>query len=324
MKNFSKLNKILVGSGVLSSLCLAGLGTNVFAATPALLNQKTEIYKKESTSGGSYGNFDAKTEINFEAMNSVWLKVTRTASGKTYTGYTNVPKNVTLKDNIKAYQNLKDGQSLWSDAKLTNKIVNIIDYGTMFTVARFTEGDKNNSVAYVKTPDGKIGFLNATYLSSVYIPEDPGEDPEDPEQPGQSEREQKIAQMIALAEKQVGKPYVYGAKGPNSYDCRGLTYYVYKEITGIKLKDSSKTQANDSRGQLITSISALEPGDVLAFTSDDSKSLANVNHVGLYIGDGWMIDASSSKGQVIKHKVFTGNSKEYYTRNFAGARRYSF
>ena len=169
MKSSSRMNKRLIMSGIiLGSLYIASFNyNNVFASTPAFLNTKTEIYKTNSTSGGTYGEFPAGTEVNFESMDSVWLKLTRTAGGKTHTGYTNIPKNVTLKDTIETYQNNNNGQSLWSDAGLSNKIVDTIPYNTKLTVAKFSNGKDNNSVAYVRLPDGRIGFLNATYLSTT-------------------------------------------------------------------------------------------------------------------------------------------------------------
>ena len=327
MKNLSKKNKILVSGSVLGALCLIGLSNNAFASTPALLNAKTEVYKNASTSGGSHGSFDAKTAVDFEVMDGVWIKVNRTSGGKTYTGYTNIPKNVTLKDNVGVYINTKNGDSLWSDAKLTNEIVNTINYGTKITVAKFTASNKETSSAYVKTQDGKIGFIGAGGLSSVYIPEGGGGGEDDGDgggggdDSGQTESEQKITQMINLAKSKIGMPYVYGAEGPKKFDCTGLTYYLFKEVMKVTLKRSAASQGHDfSKFNKIESYSNLKAGDIIAF---DFKQDGTCDHVGFYIGDSKMIEASNGAGVVREFDFYNKtNGSSYRTKYFMWGLRY--
>src|SRR4029453_5967829 len=96
---------------------------------------------------------------------------------------------------------------------------------------------------------------------------------------------------VDLAAQLIGRPYVWGAEGPNSFDCSGLTQYVYQEV-GIALPRraiSQSTSGDPARG-------ALRRGDLLFFSTDTRQSL--VTHVGLYEGDGVMIDASKRHGRV--------------------------
>ncbi|QKW08689.1 C40 family peptidase [Streptomyces sp. NA04227] len=90
----------------------------------------------------------------------------------------------------------------------------------------------------------------------------------------------RAAAAIAYAYRALGKPYVWGATGPSSYDCSGLTLAAYR-AAGVSLPRTSYSQINAgqrvSRGQL-------RPGDLVFFYS-------GVSHVGLYIGDGKMIHA---------------------------------
>jgi cell wall-associated NlpC family hydrolase len=88
------------------------------------------------------------------------------------------------------------------------------------------------------------------------------------------------ATAIRAALAQVGKPYVYGAAGPNGFDCSGLTMYAYG-VAGISLPHSSAAQSRLGRG---VSRSDLQPGDLIYFYSP-------VSHVGLYIGNGMMVHA---------------------------------
>jgi peptidoglycan DL-endopeptidase CwlO len=92
---------------------------------------------------------------------------------------------------------------------------------------------------------------------------------------------------VQWAYKELGKPYVWGAAGPDSFDCSGLTQYVWAKA-GVYLDHYTGSQWNEgrhvSRGQL-------EPGDLVFFGSD-------LHHVGLYIGNGNMIEAPHSGADV--------------------------
>lgn len=90
----------------------------------------------------------------------------------------------------------------------------------------------------------------------------------------------RAAQAVAFAYAQLGKPYAWGATGPNAYDCSGLTQAAWA-AAGVSLPRTTYTQI--ASGTRIAQ-SALRPGDLVFF-------YASVSHVGLYIGDGQMIHA---------------------------------
>ncbi len=91
----------------------------------------------------------------------------------------------------------------------------------------------------------------------------------------------QVAVQTALA--QVGDPYVWGAGGPNAFDCSGLTQYAYA-AAGISLPHSSRMQSQ--MGSAV-SRSQLQPGDLIFYYSP-------VSHVSMYIGNGQMVHASTS------------------------------
>jgi cell wall-associated NlpC family hydrolase len=93
---------------------------------------------------------------------------------------------------------------------------------------------------------------------------------------------------VSTALAQVGKPYVWGAAGPGSFDCSGLTQYAYR-AAGVSLPHSSSMQAGMGTP---VSRSALQPGDLVFFYSP-------VSHVGMYIGNGQMVHASTA-GEPVK------------------------
>ena len=90
----------------------------------------------------------------------------------------------------------------------------------------------------------------------------------------------QVAVNTAMA--QLGDPYVWAAAGPDAFDCSGLTQYAYA-AAGIQLPHSSSMQS--TMGTPV-STSALQPGDLLFFYSP-------VSHVGMYIGNGQMVHAST-------------------------------
>jgi cell wall-associated NlpC family hydrolase len=100
----------------------------------------------------------------------------------------------------------------------------------------------------------------------------------------------QVAVDTALA--QLGDPYVWAAAGPNAFDCSGLTQYAYA-AAGVTLPHSSRTQS--TMGTAV-SRAQLQPGDLVFFYSP-------VSHVGIYIGNGQMVHASTFGQPVIVSSV---------------------
>src|SRR4051794_12708258 len=96
----------------------------------------------------------------------------------------------------------------------------------------------------------------------------------------------QVAVSTAMAQR--GKPYVWAAGGPGSFDCSGLTRYAYA-AAGVSLPHSSRMQSQTGRS---VSREQLQPGDLVFFYSP-------VSHVGIYIGNGQMVHAPTS-GDVVK------------------------
>ena len=91
----------------------------------------------------------------------------------------------------------------------------------------------------------------------------------------------RAAAAFAAAQSKIGTPYVYGASGPNSFDCSGLTSWAYAQA-GVGISRTSEAQTND--GTRIYSQSDLQIGDLVFFFND-------LHHVGLYAGNGQILHA---------------------------------
>lgn len=116
--------------------------------------------------------------------------------------------------------------------------------------------------------------------------------------------------VVDVAASLIGRPYVWGAEGPDAFDCSGLTQYVYQEF-GIELprRAISQSRVGDPAGR------RLQRGDLVFFSTGSRESV--VTHVGIYEGGGIMIDASKRYGRVRRDNL----NDSYWVERFLFARR---
>jgi peptidoglycan DL-endopeptidase LytE len=125
-----------------------------------------------------------------------------------------------------------------------------------------------------------------------------------------SAAEIKANHVIATGERYIGAPYVWGGVSPSGFDCSGFTEYVFLK-NGIVLPRNS---ADQFKTGVPVAKSELRKGD-LVFFNDTYRS--GISHVGIYIGNGQFIHASSGKGSV----TISSMSNPYYAQHYAGAKR---
>lgn len=117
--------------------------------------------------------------------------------------------------------------------------------------------------------------------------------------------------IVSIAKAQLGKPFVYGTAGPDSFDSSGLTQYCYK-VLGISIPRSVQGQADD--GEPVEK-EDLQPGDLVFFCGETK---GKVQIVGIYIGDGKFIGAFNSSRPVVEVDM----TSTYYLSHYETARRY--
>lgn len=115
--------------------------------------------------------------------------------------------------------------------------------------------------------------------------------------------------LIAEAHKVIGTPYRAGGTTPKGFDCSGFVSYTYKKVS-VSLPRSS--EAMYEKGKPV-SPKQLAPGDLLFFKTSKHKG---ISHVAIYIGNGRMIHATSSKGVKVD-SIY----QSYWKQRFVGAKR---
>jgi cell wall-associated NlpC family hydrolase len=104
--------------------------------------------------------------------------------------------------------------------------------------------------------------------------------------------------IVSVARQYLGVPYVYGGASPSGFDCSGLTMYVYAKF-GISLPHSAARQAANG-----TRVSSPQPGDLVV--------IDGASHIGIYTGNGNMIDAPMPGRVVNERKIYSSN--HYFVR----------
>ena len=240
-----------------------------------VLESASNGWKKIKTSGGTTG----------------WASGDYLTTGSAGNSSTD---NSTSQTSYKATVNT-DSLNMRKGAGTSYSVITKLSKGTVVDVLE----SASNGWKKIKTSNGKIGWVSGSYLANGVV--------EQPSTPSTN----KVQAVIDLAHKQLGKPYVWGAEGPNSFDCSGLIYYVYKNAAGITLPRTSSAQYSAG---VAVSRSNLKAGDLI-FSSTDGTG--NITHVAIYVGDGQMIHAPRNGKNV--EKVSINNS--YWNKAYVGARR---
>lgn len=115
--------------------------------------------------------------------------------------------------------------------------------------------------------------------------------------------------LVSMAQSFMGTPYVWGGARPGAFDCSGFIYYLISQH-GLNVPRMADGQFNVG---MHVDKSNLQAGDLVFFSTYEPGP----SHVGIYMGDGNFIHASSAAGQV----TITSLSKAYYVERYLGARR---
>lgn len=240
-----------------------------------------------------------------------WYKVEYKGKTRYITDeYTKISGSTTTSDSIRkvgkvtaSALNVRSGASTKHSVKKTikkNSVVGVISsYSNGWSKVKLSSSTTGYvSTKYLKVYAGDSNDIKVSYTSSSSSSSS-----------NKPSSNSKLDKVLSTVKAQVGKPYVYGAAGPNSFDCSGLTYYAYKKA-GIYLNRTSRDQAKNGKH---VSKSNLKAGDLVFFNSGTNS----IRHVGMYVGNGKFIH-SPSPGKSVKYEKL---STSYYVKGYVTARR---
>ncbi len=195
-------------------------------------------------------------------------------------------------------------------ASLSAGIATVVPDGT---VVMITGGASNGF--YPVDYDGLAGFMSGDYLvkTSAALSERGGSaNPTTPSEPAPAPGGSATGSaLVDYAMNYIGYPYVWATHGPSSFDCSGFTYWVVWNVLGINIGAGTWTQV--SYGTPVGR-NDVQPGDLIFH---QNTYTAGLSHVGMYIGNGKMINALNENAGVVVTDITTS----YWESRWYGARR---
>lgn len=256
-------------------------GNNGFISIKYLQNSKIEEKQKNKLQIS-----EAKNKEQVNKSNSTKFE------GSNYTGY------------VKESVNVRDKDSMDSN------VVSVLEKGTKVS------GIKGEY--WLKLSEG--GYISVNYIQDSKVESNQTKNTEVKDSYKKDSNSKVVrsneggsgSAVAQAAYNYLGEKYVWGSAQPGvGFDCSGLTSYLYNKVCGISLYRNSAAQSNNGYP---VSKSNLKQGDLLFFSTNGSGS---ISHVGIYVGNGKMIHASTPSTGVIISDI----DSNYYSNTFVTARR---
>ena len=281
-------------------------GTTKYVSASVGLNVRSGA----GTSYSKLGKLEYKEKVTVLSTSNGWSKINYNGkTGYVDSSYLKSTLQDSTNDNTNnettgttKYVNTTSGLNVRSGAGTSYSKLGKLEYKEKVTVLSTTNGW--SKINY----NGKTGYVDSSYLQNT-VPGSNGNNANN----NNNTVSTKANEVIAYAKTLLGKPYVWGAQGPNSFDCSGFTYYVFKNKAGIVLPRTSSAQ---SKYGTYVSKSNLKAGDLVFFDTNGAND-GNVSHVGMYIGNGQMIHASYGQKKI----VIANFNDSYYQKAYVNARR---
>lgn len=265
-----------------------------------------------STDSAVIGSANSGQSVTVTAQNNEWYKLSDNSyiskqyvEGALVDLVTGINNNTTqaasqsgVLQNTYGVVTATSGLNLRSTASTEGAIIDVLPYGEIVDVYSYSA-----TWVKVKTANGTEGYLSADYCAV-----------RTGEKPSRSLSSSKGEQVIAYAKQFLGTPYVWGGTSLTSgVDCSGFVYSVYKNF-GVTLNRTSASMASNG---VVVSKSQLAAGDLVFFDTTGVND-GGISHVGIYIGNGQYIHASSGSEYCV---TISDLNNAYGTSTYVTARR---
>lgn len=300
-----------ISAALVIALALTLCGASALAESIEVkLNASTKVYQSASTSSRSV-KISKGLRVTLKAYGDGWGKI----SYKGNTGYVKL-KYLDRVDPVKVYVT---GSATFYKKAGSDRQGTLSRGDVMYLLG------VDGSYAHIQNESGsKKGYVKSSLLSSSKVSGSEGDSsssssasnsiPSSLRSKTTSASESRIEYAIYVAQNLMGKPYSSHSDPPDSFDCATFTHYCYGKAKSGSVRGSTKSQGYDDHYDKI-SYSSLKRGDLVFFDTVTDSDLCD--HVGIYLGQGYFIHASSAAKKVILSSLKSG----YYKRTFSWGRR---
>ena len=295
---------VLAGAAIAATsiVSMTNISTVEAASQIATVTENVNFRTGPSTSYSSITVISKGSSIEVLSTSGNWVNAKYNGkTGYIYKDYVSNSTSNSETTQTTKYVNTTAGLNVRTGPSTSYAKIGTLSYGQSVNVLSTSNGWSKINYS------GSTGYVSSQYLQSTKPSSSSSSNS------GSTSVSSSASSVIAYAKTLLGKPYVWGAQGPNSFDCSGFTYYVFKNKAGIVLPRTSSAQ---SKYGTSVSWSNLKAGDLMFFDTNGANN-GQVSHVGLYIGNGQMIHASSSQRKI----VITSVNTSYYKNAFVNARR---
>lgn len=248
-----------------------------------------------TTPDGAYGNDTVLAVKQFQARND-----------QVVDGYLGPSTRVSLNDSAAQPNGLTLGETSESVQRIQQLLANLGYLSSANVTGYYGEltekAVKSFQTANGLTADGSVGRMTMNKLTGT----DAKKAGSGSSGSGGTGNSSGVSKLISVAQSKLGRPYVWGAKGPNSFDCSGFVYWCLNQAGVRQSYLTSAGWRSVGKYTKITSFSNIRAGDIVVVKG----------HMGIAAGNGQVIDASSSNGKVVQRSL-----SSWWARNFICAWR---
>lgn len=246
-----------------------------------------------TTPDGTYGDDTASAVKQFQSRNDLVVD-----------GYLGPSTRILLNSSDAQPNGLmlgEQGDTVTRIQKLLNQYgylaaANITGYYGEVTEKAVKSFQSNNGLS----ADGSVGQLTMNKLTGTSVKK-AGTTSSSTSKGGTVKGGSGVSGLLSIARSKLGRPYVWGAKGPSSFDCSGFVYWCLNQAGVRQSYLTSAGWRSVGKYTKITNFNSLKAGDIIVVKG----------HMGIAAGNGTVIDASSSRGKVIEHGL-----TDWWRRNF--------